>query len=108
MHEQWLAYILVKALREINRNSGLDGIQFINFVVNLKGINGNREGQDAKLYNTTTAKWSRKTKNENGRLAGFGVYALRLKWRHGKEGKDKCCGVFTRLRAVRGLRSDMW
>lgn len=41
-------------------------------------------------------------------IVGSSVYALRLTWCRGKEGKDKDCGVFTQLRAVRRLRSDMW
>lgn len=41
-------------------------------------------------------------------IVGSGVYALRLTWWRGKERKDKGCGVFTRLKAVRRLRSDMW
>lgn len=40
--------------------------------------------------------------------AGSSLYAQQLTWCRGKEGKDKGCGVFTRLRAVRRLRSDMW
>lgn len=63
----------------------------------------------AQLKTPHNAKWSRKTwrlKNQNSSLAP--VYALRLTWWSVKEGKDKGCEVFTQLRTVRRLRSDMW
>lgn len=41
-------------------------------------------------------------------VAGSGLCAMQLTQCCGKEGEDKNCGVFTRLRAVRRLRSDMW